>query len=472
MGTPGDAGGAARAGTLPPRERVAERIARLAGALLRATGAGAGRSLPGLVVERLAPGYLGRKAPTLGGGVVAVSGTNGKTTTASMLRAILRDAGIPTIGNESGANLSRGVVSALVDAPAGTRVGVFEIDEAHLVHVVPALRPRVLVLTNVFRDQLDRFAEPETVAGLLRRAAAALPAGARVVANADDPLLWEAVGDLDPIGFGVGALAGTDAGEPGADAEPGACPRCGRALSYEGRTVAHLGQARCGSCGWRSAVPAIRADVVAAGGVGEVEVAIDGERAALPLGGTHNAYNAAAAVAAAMALGVPAAEAVRGLAAFRPRFGRAEVFELAGRPVWILLMKNPAGAGVLIREAASDPKVGAAVVAVSDQLADGRDISWIWDADFERLVAAGLPIVPAGRRAADVAVRLKYAGAPPAPSGEGPLGAVRAAVDRAGPGDRGVVVLATYTAMLDLRRALTGGRRRRLDDRAGARRRA
>ncbi len=449
---------------LGPLDAAAEVLGRAAGAAVRKAGLGAGHSLPGAIVERLVPGYLARRAATLPDGTVAVSGTNGKTTTASMLRTILREAGVPTVGNESGANLSRGVVSALVAMPRGTRLGVFEVDEAVLARHAAELAPRVVVLTNIFRDQLDRFAETEMVAGLFRRTLAQVP-GVLVVANADDPLLWRAVEEFDPLGFGVAPLPG--AGPGGADAEPEACPRCGRVPVYAGRTMAHLGRASCTACGWRSPEPAVVAEVLPGGGIDRLELALPGGRVVLPVGGVHNAYNAAAAVAAAGALGVGAAEAVRGLAAFRPRFGRAEALTLGGRPAWVFLMKNPAGAGVVVREVAADPRVGAVVLAVSDQVSDGRDISWIWDADFERLAAAGLPVVPAGRRAADVAVRLRYAGAEPAPAEEDPAAALRAALARC-PAGKGIAVLATYTAMLDVRHAITRTRRdRMLDVRAG-----
>ena len=195
-----------------------------------------------------------------------------------------------------------------------------------------------------------------------------------------------------------------------------------------------------------------------------MSVEIRGQKVDLALGGVHNAYNAAAAIAAADALGIPVASSAQALAAFRPRFGRSEEFSFDGRQAWLLLMKNPAGAGVVIREVVEDPRIGAVVVAVSDQIADGRDISWIWDADFERLGEARLPVVPSGRRAADVAVRMRYAGVEPVAAEAEPRAALRAAARAAGDVGRGIAVLATYTAMLDVRRALARSRRDRLED--------
>jgi lipid II isoglutaminyl synthase (glutamine-hydrolysing) len=443
------------------RDRLARRMARVVRLGIHVTGAGGGSALPGLVLDRLSPGFIERRTRAFPDGVVVVSGTNGKTTTASMLRSILRAAGVEAAGNESGSNLRRGIASALAEAPASARIAVFEVDEAALPGLVPELRPRILVLTNVFRDQLDRFGETEAIAAHLGAAMRALPAGAQVVANADDPLLWHRAREHDGAGFGVEPIAGATAS--GADAEPEACPRCGAPLAYEGRTIAHLGRARCPSCSWASVPPEFEARILESRGLAGLTLEVRGQKIDLALGGVHNAYNAAAAVAAADALGVPVATAVRALHAFRPRFGRSEEFSFAGRPGWVLLMKNPAGAGVVIREVVEDPRVGAAVVAVSDQVADGRDVSWIWDADFERLAEARVALVPGGRRAEDVAVRLRYAGADPLPAERDPEAALRAAVGAAGEG-RGVAVLATYTAMLDLRRALTHSRRRRLED--------
>lgn len=455
-------------GLVAVRDRAAAGLARAAGTVSRVVGAGGGSSLPGLVVERLSPGYVRRRTAGLPGGVVLVSGTNGKTTTASMLRLILRANGVVTAGNETGANLGRGVAAALLTAPPEARMGVFEVDEAALPAVVRDVSPRLLVLTNVFRDQLDRYGETETVARLLRRAAQAAPADAIVLANADDPLLWQSVGPQRPVGFGVGMpeqTNGTGDSPAGAAGEPETCPACGADVVHLTRTVAHLGRVRCDACGWASAEPEYPAVVTGSSGVRRMRLEVAGQPVEVALGGLHNAYNVAAAMGAADLLGVPLRRSADALGTFRPRFGRAEELTVDGEPVWLLLMKNPAGAGAVIDQVVTDPGIGSAVVAVSDQIADGRDISWIWDADFEALARWGRPLVPSGRRAADVAVRLKYAGAEPLPAEP----AARAAVGvarAAAPANPGVAILATYTAMLDVRQALGAGRRDRLSDAA------
>ncbi|MDP9342818.1 MAG: MurT ligase domain-containing protein [Actinomycetota bacterium] len=431
--------------------------ARVAARLSRVVGAGGGTSAPGILIERLAPGFVERRAAAFPSGAVVVSGTNGKTTTTAMIAGILEAEGERVVTNASGANLFRGVAAALATASPDATVGVFEVDEGALARVVRMVRPRVLVLTNVFRDQLDRFGEPETVAGLLREAAQQLPPGTSVVANADDPLLWEALGitPAERIGFGVDAPDGGD--RPTIGGDPEICPRCGASLRYERRTFAHLGQARCDGCEWTSGPAALRARVSGAVRLGFMPLDLAGERFVLPLGGLHNAYNAAAAVAAARAMGIPPARSTAALEGFRPRFGRAEELQFGERTLWVVLMKNPAGADAIIQQVAAEPALGAVVVAVSDLAADGRDISWIWDAEFEWLAGLDVPVVAAGRRAPDVAVRLQYAGIEAAAVCVEPAEALAAAAAKS-PADRPIATLATYTAMLDIRRAVLGSR--------------
>ena len=343
--------------------------ARAAGTLSRITHVGGGTSVPGVVIERLDPGFVVRRATELSGGTVLVSGTNGKTTTVAMIRAILKAQGVETVSNESGANLFRGVATTLLPHPLRGWVGVFESDEAVLERLVVALKPRVLVLTNVFRDQLDRFSEPERVAHMLRSAASRLPPGATVIANTDDPMLWSAVERFSPIGFGVRPAASSD---DVPDAEPEICSRCGGRLVMKERTMAHLGRVTCPNCGWTSARPRLVAELVSSSSLGMTRLRIDETLIDLPAGGLYNAYNAAAAIVTAAAFGVPDDAAIRSLSSFHARFGRCERFDIEGRTAWLLLMKNPASAGVLTQQLGKDRDLGAVVVAVNDRLADGR----------------------------------------------------------------------------------------------------
>jgi lipid II isoglutaminyl synthase (glutamine-hydrolysing) len=446
-------------------DRVICRFAWGAGSLSRLTRLGAGTSLPGLVIQRLSPGFVRRRARRFGDGITVVSGTNGKTTTAAMLATILGSTGHAVLANESGSNLFRGVATTLVSGPRHARAGVFEVDEGALARLVPSLQPCVLVLTNVLRDQLDRFGEPETVARLLGEAAGALPSGSAVVANADDPLLWHAVEDAKPIGFGVRVSDTVAAAPAGArmDAEPEVCPTCGGSLVYRRRTLAHLGSVHCHRCAWANPdPPTFLAEVGKPRGLDGMSISIAGIPCALRLGGIHNAYNAAAAVAAASSLGVPATDSVAALETFLPKFGRTERLPFDGRDLWLLLMKNPAGAGALVRQVVGSPRVQTVAILVNDRAADGRDISWIWDADFESLVG-GMPIVAGGIRASDVAVRIKYAGGSVIAAESDPHRLLAAMTDVTVDGD-GIAVLATYTAMLDFRQAVLGSRVARVED--------
>jgi UDP-N-acetylmuramyl tripeptide synthase len=427
---------------------------------VRLVGAGAGTSLPGLFLERWDPTFLKDVAATTRAKVIAVSGTNGKTTTASMIRHIIRSTGAAVAGNEGGSNMTRGIWTTFLDVTASTDYIVLEVDEAVAPNVVTVLQPNLLVLTNVFRDQLDRFGEAERVADLLGRSSELLDESADVVVNVDDPLLSYAVRNRGKpaAGFGVDATQGQSFDT--ASSEPEICPRCGHDLSYTSRTIGQLGVARCPECGWSCGVGGTRARVLQSFGLDGVEIGIEECSARLSIGGIHAAYNAAAAVTASKILGISIIEACRSLENFVPRFGRDEVLELEGRRVHVLLMKNPVGANAVFGQACSDPRLGCAVVAVNDRTADGRDVSWIWDADFELLARAGVPLIPSGRRSEDVALRIKYAGGMPEPAEPNVARAIRRAAARCKEGQE-AIVFATYTAMLELRRGLTEGWRHR-----------
>jgi UDP-N-acetylmuramyl tripeptide synthase len=420
---------------------------------VRFLGAGGGTSLPGLFLEHFHPSFLRDAVAGSQAEVVIVTGTNGKTTTASMIRHSLRSRGATVAGNEEGSNMTRGVWTSFLDVTPATDYVVLEVDEAVASDLVQTLRPRVLVLTNVFRDQLDRFGEAESVAALLGKASRSLQRSARLVVNLDDPLLAYEVKEAPGVQLGFGVDAQVHESPDSVSTEPQICPRCHHEFRYRFRTIGHLGAGHCSECGWSCGEGGTRARIVEGRGLDGVDVQIEGRLVRLSVGGVHAAYNAAAAVTTLCALGVPASEACRSLESFVPRFGRGEVLDIGGVRAHVLLMKNPAGADAVIDEACLDPRLGTAVCAVNDKAADGRDISWIWDVDFESLVRTGIPLIPSGSRAKDVAVRIKYAGGNPLPALPDLAGAMREATRTCPPG-KDVVVFATYTAMLELRRGL------------------
>ncbi|HYF62311.1 MAG TPA: MurT ligase domain-containing protein [Herpetosiphonaceae bacterium] len=451
------------------REHVALGVARAAQWGTRRLGLGGGTNLPGRVARRIAPDVLRHQAGRLPGGVVLVSGTNGKTTTSRMLAAILAQAGQPALHNRAGANLITGLTAATLDlgiwGPPPFKHAIFEVDEAHLPAAIRETQPRVVLLLNLFRDQLDRYGEVDTLAGKWRAALADLPATATVVLNADDPAIADLAAGLKARVRFYGledARHGNDALRHAADSI--FCRRCGTPYEYDPAYYGHIGRYRCPNCGHARPTPDIalsRLDLDGTrGSTLRLTVAEDGGSRAveikLPLPGLYNALNAAAAAAAAAALG-EGLPVVRGaLEAFSAAFGRIERFTSAERPVLMALIKNPIGASETVRMltgAAAAPLN--LLVAINDKIADGTDVSWLWDADFEALVGRVRSVVVAGTRAEDMAVRLKYAGLDPALITVQPdlAAAFDAAVAQA-PRGAEVTLLPTYTAMLELRETL------------------
>jgi UDP-N-acetylmuramyl tripeptide synthase len=446
-------------------------LARVVGALSRLRGGGA-TSAPGKVLMRLQPDAIGALGARLTRGSVLVSATNGKTTTATMAAGILQSAGVALVHNQAGANMAGGIATTLLGAarPRGGmrgELGLFEVDELWLTSLAEQLHPRTILLGNLFRDQLDRYGELETIADSWERA---LSSGeAQLVLNADDPLIADLGREHhSALYFGVEddslALAGM---AHAADAKH--CRRCGAPYVFDAVYLGHLGHYHCPSCGQSRPTPAVSATDVHLEGVrasrfhlhtpaGAVEVSL-----ALP--GLYNVYNALAAAALATALEVPLETIAAGLSSTLPAFGRAETVILSashngsggeGRPMRIMLVKNPAGANEVLRTLALEPGEHDLLGVLNDQIADGRDVSWIWDADFELLAGRVRRFTCSGTRAADLATRLKYAGVEPARINvqvdlARALGEAAAAQPDGG---APLYALPTYTAMLALRELL------------------
>jgi UDP-N-acetylmuramyl tripeptide synthase len=436
--------------------------ARAAGAVSRRAGRG-GTSLPGKLLMRLEPHAIGRLAARLPRGSAVISATNGKTTTAAMVAAILERGGTRLVHNRAGANMAGGVASALLSAArrdgrlAGD-TGLFEVDEFWLGQVVDELRPRSLLLANLFRDQLDRYGELDTIADRWLDVCARTPAD--LVLNADDPTVADLGrargGDAPSSGivfFGVqdDAIALRQM-QHAADAKH--CRRCGAPYRYEAIYLGHLGRYVCDNCGARRPEPSVAASDVVLEGVRGARFTLrapGGERAiALPLPGLYNVYNALGAAALALTLGASLDDVAAGLHAVSPAFGRAETVRLAGREMSILLVKNPAGANEVLRTLALEPGEHDLLAILNDNVADGRDVSWVWDADFEVLAGRVRRVTCSGTRAAEMALRLKYAGVEEARIAV--ASGLDDGLDRAlADGDGRLFALPTYTAMLGLR---------------------
>jgi len=434
-------------------------VARLVGRVARMRGSG-GTSAPGRVLLRMSPGAVRALAARLPQGCAVVSATNGKTTTATMAAGVLSAAGLDVVHNATGANMAGGIASTLLDATHGDEIqgdiGLFEVDEAWLDRLVGELSPRAIALSNLFRDQLDRYGELETLADSWAHAAAESPA--RLVLNADDPLVaYLGAGRPDALYFGIEDPAAAAPGL-GHAVDAGHCRRCGAPLAFDVVYLGHLGHYRCPACGLERPRPTVTARAIELRGVAGASFTLDtgerSERVDLALPGLYNVYNALAAAALALALDVDPPAIAAGLRDARPAFGRAERLVLSGgREVRILLIKNPVGASEVARTLSLEPGTLQLLAVLNDRIADGRDVSWVWDADFELLAGHVAHAVCAGTRAADMATRLQYAGV--AADAIEVIPDIAAALDAAvARGDGTLFALPTYTAMLDLRALL------------------
>lgn len=474
-----------------PKFLLALWAGKLAMALSRRLGRG-GSSLPGRIARRIEPRILDELARGPHMGSIAVSGTNGKTTTAKLLAGIAARAGHRAIHNRAGANMIDGVTAAfLEDATWSARprgeVAVLEVDEASVPGVFAAVRPRVALVTNFFRDQLDRYGELNHTVGLVRQGLERLAAGGRAVLCADDPLcagLAEGLAPEADLPVTAGAAAGiAAAAEPGVPAsttlfygleDPAAggtaahaadarhCVRCGHPYEYEHVYYAHLGRYRCPACGHRRPRPQVYAenlrDADLTGTTFDLVTPAGVRTCRVQAPGLYNVYNAVGAAAAAYALGIDLDVIAAGLRETSAAFGRMERLEAGGREVLVALVKNPAGYNQVLRTVLGVEGPKNLLLLLNDLAADGTDVSWIWDVDFE--VLAGRDgdvnlVICSGRRAEDLAVRMKYAGVSPARIvvEADPARALEQGLRFTRPGEV-LYVLPTYTAMLELRTVL------------------
>jgi lipid II isoglutaminyl synthase (glutamine-hydrolysing) len=428
--------------------------ARATGAVTRLAGRG-GTSLPGKVLMRAEPHAIARLAARLPEGSVVVSATNGKTTTAAMVSSVLRRTGTQLVHNRAGANMAGGVATAL--AYGHGDLGLFEVDEFWLGPVATELEPRAVLLGNLFRDQLDRYGELEIIADRWAAIVGGLPPETGLALNADDPLVADLGRNRDALYFGVqdDALALPEL-QHASDSKH--CRRCGHAYIYEAAYLAHLGRYECPNCGQRRPDPVVAATDVELHGIRSAAFTLAtpaGERRIeLPLPGLYNVYNALGAAALCLQLGVDLNAIAAGLGAVAPAFGRAETVQLGERPTSILLVKNPAGANEVLRTLALEGTKLDLFGVLNDRTADGRDVSWVWDADWELIAPHVRRLTCSGTRAAELALRLKYAGVEPERLkvvDDLERGLDTALADGSGP----LYALPTYTALLELKDLLT-----------------
>lgn len=437
-------------------------ITKAAASASRVAGRGQGAALPGLLAERLDPRLAKTLAAKLPHGSIIVTGTNGKTTTTKLLRAALEASGEVVLSNRSGSNLKRGVVSALIQGVSlrgktKATIGLFEVDEASVRLVAPLVMPRVIIVLNLFRDQLDRYGELDTTAALIGEGIAGAPK-AQVILNADDPLVASLARFASPHSvvtyFGIDGLpAELATGDRGA-VDSDRSPISGEKLTFSRIFYAHLGHYESKS--FSRPRPHInltsveRADATGS----DFEVSVNGKRtkAHLALPGVYNLYNALAALAGASTLGIGAPEALATFATTTAAFGRVESITWRGRKLLLLLIKNPTGATQVLETFLVREKAPHVLIAINDNYADGRDVSWLWDVPFERLAATEPNVTVSGTRAADMALRLKYASIDVAREDE-LVFALDAFAKNLPEGATGYI-LPTYTAMVALRKII------------------
>jgi len=390
-------------------------------------------------------------------GAVLVSATNGKTTVAAMVAAIMREAGRPVVHNAAGSNMAWGVATALLEAERGQgQLGLFEVDEAWLPTVARAVRPELLLLANLFRDQLDRYGELELIADRWAALVAEQAGRARYVLNADDPLVADlGRGQAGVVYFGVDDVSQALPGL-GHATDSKHCRNCGTPYAYTAVLLGHMGHYRCPGCGRERPQPQVAAGNVELRGMSGARFTLSAPAGdmdvELPLPGLYNVYNAVAATALAIEIGASLEQVRAGLEGFAGAFGRVETIQIGSRPVSILLVKNPAGANEVLRTLILEDGELDLWIALNDGIADGRDVSWIWDADFELLAGRVRRVTCSGTRAEEMALRLKYAGIEAQPVVDRDLGrSLDAAVAAGGDAGTPLYALPTYTALLEVR---------------------
>ena len=415
-------------------------LAKAAYRFLQITKLSSGTSIIGVWVLKTCPDFLESCNPCIKT-KINVTGTNGKTTTSGLISHILKSSGAGVVNNEKGANMLSGVVNALavsLNPFVKTDYSVIESDEAYLSKIYAQFDADYLLVTNLFRDQLDRYGELAATKRLIQEGINKKP-GLRLILNADDPLVSSFEGN-NRIFYGVENVYYQDENlkVQSAAQEVFNC-YCGKPLKYEKKFFAQQGHYYC-DCGYRRPEPKYKADVTLYKDSSILN--INGVNYEIPLTGLFNAYNALGAIALCLDLGIENIENC--LASFHTAFGRSEVKFYNGKRVLIQLIKNPIGANEVLKTVDKDSGI---LIIINDNYADGRDVSWLWDAEFELLKGASKPIVVSGIRANDMALRLKYAGFNNIKIIEDINKAVEYTARLA---DNNITILPTYTALLQI----------------------
>jgi lipid II isoglutaminyl synthase (glutamine-hydrolysing) len=427
---------------------------------------GGGSALPGLIALKIDPNLIKKLTKTIPQGNIVITGTNGKTTTAKYLSQILKLSGYKVISNKSGSNLLRGIASSLIENSSflgkiNADIGLFEIDEATMPQATLSLNPKYVLITNLFRDQLDRYGELDTTAHIIGKSLTHLK-GANIILNSDDPLissLKSFVNDSCHISY-FGLEEEKYQAQSNASFDSKDCIACGNELIFSKRYFGHLGDYSCPNCQTKRPSPSYAATNITLNGLKQASVLLTSQNshleANLKLSGLYNIYNALSAYSVAKILQIPDQTIKKTLETMSAAFGRMEKIYLDKKEIYLLLIKNPIGFSQVLETLSTDLSAKNFMFCLNDNFADGTDVSWIWDADVEILDKDFKQIICAGIRAEDMALRLKYA--------DMDLDkiiikreVVEALKDALLPlkDNETLYIMPTYTAMLELRNYLT-----------------
>ena len=444
-----------------PLHIIAINLAKIAANMSQTFNMGAGTSLPGKIAQKISPDLLSHLVGQSKKDIIYVTGTNGKTTTSGLIASILQADGRKIVHNRKGANMTTGLITALCQASSSTgKLNVdnclLEIDEAYLPVITANTSPNIIALTNLFRDQLDRYGELDTTA---KKVLAGInkvknPENLTIIVNSDDPITSGVVADLNvkKLYFGIDNIVFSNAQENVESQKEIATCKCGRNFSYTKTFYSHVGHYHC-ECGNKKPF----ADVLAS----NVEINVDYSDISLVtqagsfslrlnMPGLYNVYNALCAISIAIQLGIELETIKEGLENYSTVFGRAETISINNKEVLIQLIKNPVGATEVLKTVTNDPN-GRLIIGINDNYADGRDVSWLWDAEFDLLHKHSKPIICSGVRGSDMAVRLKYAGVDPGLISveENIRSAIEKMTQTINLGEK-LYILPTYTVLLDM----------------------
>lgn len=402
-----------------------------------------GSALPGLIALKINPGLINQIREKNNLQSLVITGTNGKTTTSRLLSHILNSTNIPHLHNRSGSNLLRGVASTLINQISLFKglpysLAVFELDEAVINQAVKQLKPQIILFTNLFRDQLDRYGEIDTILNQWLDTLKKLPLKTKTILNIDDPSLnyLSQKSKSQTIKYGL-SKKDSKRQQLSKSADAIFCPHCHYLLNYTGIFTSHLGHYSCPNCLFKRLNPTVK----------PIKLQIK-------LPGIHNQYNLLASYTLAKTLKISSKSIKKALKTFKPAFGRTETFKLGQKITQILLVKNPAGFNVTLETLKAQKNLNQPMLLIlNDKIADGTDISWIWDINFNLLIKRRTPIIVSGLRTYDLALRLKYAGIKP--SKIIPKKSIKKALKtlKNQSGEK-AFILPTYTAMLHLRKIL------------------